>query len=43
LKMMQAVEAIRSSREGVLKATRLSSRFKNDYFSGNDYLIEAIL
>lgn len=39
LHAMQAVEAIRSSRSGDVKATKLKTRLRNEFYSANDYLI----
>lgn len=40
LHIMQAVEAVRGSRDETLKATKLPTRLWNNYFSGSDYQIE---
>lgn len=40
LQAMQAVEAVRASRDGTLKATKLPAKLYNEYYSANDYQIE---
>lgn len=40
LQAMQAVEAVRASRDGSLKATKLPAKLYNEYYSANDYQIE---
>ena len=40
LNTMQAVEAVRSSRDTTLKATKLPAKLFNEYYSANDYQIE---
>jgi len=40
LQAMQAVEAIRSSMAGDLKATKLSTKLTNEFYSADDYQIE---
>lgn len=40
LHIMQAVEAVRASHSGALKATKLPTRLCNEFYSGNDYQIE---
>lgn len=40
LRTMQAVEAVRGSRDETLRATKLPARLLNEYYMGNDYLIE---
>ena len=40
LSLMQAVEAVRSSKETGLKATLLPNRIHTEFYSGADYLIE---
>jgi hypothetical protein len=40
LQAMQAVEAVRGSRDETLKATKLPTKLGNEYYSGNDYQIE---
>ena len=40
LHTMQAVEAVRGSRDASLKATKLPSRLVNDFYSGSGYQIE---
>ncbi len=41
LQAMQAVEAIRTSRESILNVTKLPSKLLTEYYTGNDYQIEA--
>jgi hypothetical protein len=40
LHAMQAVEAIRASHDGGIKATQLPTKLLNDFYSASDYLIE---
>lgn len=40
LQAMQAVEAVRASRDGSLKAIKLPAKLYNEYYSANDYQIE---
>lgn len=40
LHAMQAVEAIRSSKAGDMKATKLPTKLTNDFYSADDYQIE---
>jgi hypothetical protein len=40
LHAMQAVEAIRASHDGGIRATKLSTKLLNDYYTASDYLIE---
>ncbi|MES2355087.1 MAG: Wadjet anti-phage system protein JetA family protein [Pseudomonadota bacterium] len=42
LQAMQAVEAVRASRDDTLKITKLSTRLLNEYYSGSDYQIEQL-
>ena len=41
LQTMQAVEAVRTSRENTLKVSRLPSKLVTEYYTGNDYQIES--
>ena len=41
LQAMQAVEAVRTAREHTLKVSRLPSKMITEYYTGNDYQIEA--
>lgn len=40
LRTLQAVEAVRVSRDEALKVTRLPTKLYSEYFTGNDYQIE---
>ncbi|HUX89879.1 MAG TPA: Wadjet anti-phage system protein JetA family protein [Gallionellaceae bacterium] len=40
LQAMQAVEAVRGSREGILKARKLPNKLVTEFYSGSDYQIE---
>lgn len=41
LQAMQAVEAVRGSREGTLKARKLPNKLVTEFYTGSDYQIEA--
>ncbi len=40
LQAMQAVEAVRTSRDGTLQVRKLPTRMETEYYSGSDYQIE---
>ena len=41
LQAMQAVEAVRGSRDNAIKARKLPTRLVTEYYTGSDYQIEA--
>ena len=41
LQAMQAVEAVRTSRETTIKVSRLPSKLLTEYYTGSDYQIES--